>query len=57
MSEYQLNPIEQAKREKLRLEKPLVYEKIMKIDKPKYVIFLDSPMACQLAANLIKNTK
>lgn len=31
MSEYQLNPIEQAKREKLRMEKPLVYEKIMKI--------------------------
>ncbi len=35
----------------------LLYEKILKIDKPKYVIFLDSPMACQLAANLIKNTK
>ena len=34
-----------------------LYEKIMKIEKPKYVIFLDSPMACQLAANLIKNTK
>jgi len=25
-------------------------------DAPKYFIFLDSPMACQLAANLIKNT-
>ena len=34
-----------------------LYEKIMGIEKPKYVIFLDSPMACQLAANLIKNTK
>lgn len=34
-----------------------LYEKILKIEKPKYVIFLDSPMACQLAANLIKNTK
>ena len=33
------------------------YEKIMKIKKPKYVVFLDSPMACQLACNLIKNTK
>src|SRR6266478_4021071 len=34
-----------------------LYEKIMKIDKPKYIIFLDSPMACQIAANLLKNTK
>jgi len=34
-----------------------LYEKIMKIKKPKYVIFLDSPMACQLACNLIKNSK
>ncbi len=33
------------------------YTDILKIDKPKYVIFLDSPMACQLACNLIKNTK
>jgi hypothetical protein len=31
MSEYQLNPIEQAKREKLRQEKPMVYDKIMQI--------------------------
>ena len=34
-----------------------LYKDIMKIDKPKYVIFLDSPMAVQLAYNLIKNTK
>ncbi len=34
-----------------------LYEKILKTEKPKYVIFLDSPMACQLAANLLKGTK
>lgn len=34
-----------------------MYEKIMKLEKPKYVIFLDSPMAVQLACNIIKGTK
>ena len=34
-----------------------LYEKIMQKEKPKYIVFLDSPMACQLAANLLKNTK
>jgi len=34
-----------------------MYAEIMKIDKPKYVIFLDSPLAIQLACNLIKNSK
>jgi hypothetical protein len=33
------------------------YETILKKEQPKYIIFLDSPMACELACNLIKNTK
>ena len=34
-----------------------LYKDILKMEKPKYVIFLDSPMACQLACNLIKDSK
>jgi hypothetical protein len=34
-----------------------LYVDMLKVTAPKFVIFLDSPMACQLAANLIKNTK
>jgi hypothetical protein len=34
-----------------------LYEKIMKLERPEFIIFLDSPMACELACNLIKGTK
>ena len=34
-----------------------LYKDILSMDNPKFVVFLDSPMACQLAFNLIKNTK
>ncbi len=44
-------------RKKAKAAVDFLYEKIMKIEKPKYVIFLDSPMACQLACNLLKGTK
>ena len=44
-------------RKKSKAAVNFLYEEILKIEKPKYVIFLDSPMACQLAANLLKDTK
>jgi len=42
-------------RDKAKSAVHFLYEKILKIDKPKFTIFLDSPMACQLAANLMNN--
>jgi len=32
-----------------------LYEKILNIKKPKHIIYLDSPLSCQLAANIVKN--
>ena len=44
-------------RDKARKAIDFLYTDIMKREKPKYVVFLDSPMACQLACNLLKGTK
>jgi ribosomal protein L17 len=44
-------------KKKARKAVDFLYKDILKIPAPKHVVFLDSPMACQLAYNLLKNTK
>jgi hypothetical protein len=42
-------------REKAKESVNFIYTDILNIDKPKYYIFLDSPMACLLGINLLQN--
>jgi hypothetical protein len=40
-------------RDKAKIAVNFLYEKILKISAPKYVVFLDSPMMCQMAMNFL----
>jgi hypothetical protein len=42
-------------REKAKESIDFLYEKILKISKPKNYIFVDSPMACQITLNLLED--
>jgi hypothetical protein len=45
---YRITPIDRTKAEKAV---NFLYEKIMQVQKPKQILFLDSPMACQVVIN------
>jgi len=50
---YRTETIDQ---EKCKKAIDFLYADILSMEKPKYYVFLDSPMACQLAMNLIKGS-